>query len=101
MHRKFGELLEIDEGLYAEATARIRKTLGSYDTISSLLFKHTDVLVTANAVRRWFNYRKIPVEYAFFFSQLTDNAVTVLDFYPWLAGRAGKPAAAEGAISHV
>lgn len=78
------EVLPINEKKYDAGIAKIRSTLGSYESIAAQLFAHTGVHISGNAVRRWLMERKIPVEYAAIFSELTFQAVSVQDFYPWL-----------------
>lgn len=84
MHHRFEKQLPVNIKKYDAAVNRIREALGSYENIAVKLYGVTGQTVSANAVRRWFNTRSIPIEYAAFFSDLTFESVGVLDFYPWL-----------------
>jgi len=74
----------IDAKRYDKAVAVVRKTLGSYERIATDCYNHTGTRITGQAVRCWFLDRKIPIEYAAVFVDLTDGAVEVFDFFPWL-----------------
>lgn len=87
MHYRFEKLLPIKVKQYDAAVKLIRGQLGSYENIARQLYTHSGESVSANAVRRWFNNRSIPLEYAAFFEDLTFGDVTILDFYPWLKKR--------------
>lgn len=87
MHYKFNKLLPVNIKRYDGAVNRVRETLGSYENIAVALYSHSGTTVSANAVRRWFNNRSIPLEYAAFFAELCFGECEILDFYPWLKGR--------------
>ena len=78
------DTLKINEKKYDSAVEAVRECLGSYESIAGQCFAHTGQRVTGNAIRRWFVERRIPVEYAAVFSDLTFGEVTVTDFFPWL-----------------
>lgn len=70
---------------YDAAVTTIREELGSFESIAAQCFKHNSKSISGNAIRRWFNERSIPIEYAAVFEDLTFGTTTVSDFYPWLA----------------
>lgn len=75
---------KINAKQYDAAVGIVRDELGSFEAIAAQCFKHNGKSISGNAIRRWFNERSIPIEYAAVFQDLTFGLVTVLDFYPWL-----------------
>jgi hypothetical protein len=74
----------IDEELYDNGISTIREILGSYEKISRLVSEETGQQISAGTVRNWFISRRIPIEFAALFSELTGDRVEVADFFPWL-----------------
>ena len=75
---------KINKKQYDAGIGIIRDTLGSYESIAAQCFTSTGVKISGNCIRRWFNERSIPIEYAALFSDLTFGDAGVEDFYPWL-----------------
>lgn len=75
---------KISEKRYDSATKLVRDELGSYEKIAHAIHSETGEDISAGTIRNWFLHRRIPVEYAALFSDLTDGCVSVIDFFPWI-----------------
>jgi hypothetical protein len=47
-------------------------------------YAHTKERVAANTIRRWLQNRNCPVQYVITFVDITEGAVHLFDFFPWL-----------------
>lgn len=70
---------------YDAAAEKIRKELGSYDSMSRQIFAETEVDVSGQTVRRWFKHRRLPADYAFLLITMAGlKTDLIFAFHPWL-----------------
>lgn len=75
---------------YDDAVERARYALGeggrmaSFDTVAQHLYAATGVTVAGQTVRRWFRNRSIPLHWACSLVDVTEGAVHVFEFFPFL-----------------
>lgn len=69
---------------YDDAKALILERLGSFDTISKLLYSHSDCHAATTTIWRWFETRNIPPAYVIALWELSGSDFDVFDLLPWL-----------------
>jgi hypothetical protein len=75
---------------YDDAVERARYALGSdgkmasFDTVAQHLYAATGETVAGQTIRRWFRNRSIPLHWACSLVDVTEGAVHVFEFFPYL-----------------
>lgn len=73
-----------DVARYKKAAMRVYDYFGSYENLAQTCYARTGERTAANTLRRWLQNRNCPVQYVTVFVDITEGAVHLFDFYPWL-----------------
>lgn len=69
---------------YDAAAWRAYNYFGSYERLAFAVGQASGEPVPGNSMRRWLQERRLPLQYATVVVDVTDGAVHLFDFFPWL-----------------